>query len=388
MNKKKKIALILNTAWNIFNFRLNLVRSLKEEGYEVILIAPEDKYVPLLEPLNCRFISLKHLDKRGTNPLKDSRLFMEIRSILRREQPDLVLNFTIKPNIFGSLAAKSAGIDAISTLTGRGRVELSNSLLDKGVKFLYKRAFGYCKKVFFQNRDDLRLFLNQNLVAKDKCIVVPGSGVDLSKFEPNGKDRDPSLSGKIIFLLVARLLLDKGIREYAEAAKIVRNSFPDAEFWLLGPIDDNPKQINEAQIRGWEKEGAIKYKGVTDQVQKYLTDADVVVLPSYYGEGVPRTLLESLAMEKPIITTDHRGCRETVDHGVNGYLVPVKDVGALVEAIRRMIKIGKDARASMGQKSRQKAIREFDDKIVISSYIETIKKMLEQQQIHSSNKIN
>ncbi|MEM7102367.1 MAG: glycosyltransferase family 4 protein [Bacteroidota bacterium] len=376
MERKQKIALVLNTAWNIYNFRQNLVRQLTASGYEVLLIAPVDDYVDSLKPLGCRFIAIKHLDKRGTNPLKDARLVFELRSIFRKERPDLILNFTIKPNIFGSLAAKLLGTKAISTLTGRGRVELSSSIFDRGIKLLYRMAFSYCEKVVFQNHDDLNFFLTQNLVNKAKCIVVPGSGVDLQQFHPNGLVKDPALGDKTIFLLGARLLLDKGIREYTDAAKQVKAKYPDTEFWLLGPVDDNPNQINEQHLKDWEKEGAIKYLGVTDNVQQFLTNADVVVLPSYYGEGVPRTLLESLAMQKPIITTDHTGCRDTVDEGENGFLIPIKDVDALVEAMEKMIALGDAGREAMGKKSRKKAEQEFDDKIVISAYLKTIRSIL------------
>ncbi len=374
MPTKKKIAIVLNTAWNIYNFRRNLVRRLSED-YEVVLIAPDDEYVKYLEPLNCKFIEIKKMDKRGKNPFLDFSLLLELRKIFAKENPDIILTYTIKPNIFGNLAAPRNS-KVISTVTGRGRIDFKKNLISFLIKKLYRKAFRNSNRIFFQNPDDFNYFLSHKLIDKSKCVIVPGSGVDLQLFHPNGEVNIDTINGKIIFLLVARLLLAKGIKEYAEAAKLVKKEHPDAEFWLLGPIDDNPNQINEAQIKSWEKEGAIKYRGVSDNVKDVLSKANVIVLPSYYGEGVPRTLLESLSMQKPIITTNHPGCKETVDDGVNGYLIPTRNVKALTDAMRKIIKIGPAARAAMGKKSREKAVKEFDDKVVIATYLKEIDRLI------------
>ena len=370
MKEKKTIAIVINTAWNIYNFRRNLIKRLQQQEYEVILIAPEDEYVPQLRALGCRFIPIKRMDKRGTNPLKDIALLVELRRIYKQEAPDLILHYTIKPNIFGNLAARLTGTKTISTVTGQGRVSVNPSLFNYLIRQLYRLAFSYCLQIIFQNKDDYTTFIQNRLVTSSKSRIVAGSGVDLQHFHPKAKSQS-SDDNQLTFLLVARLLLDKGVREYAEAARQIKASYPTMNFWLLGPLD-KPNGVKERELSAWEEEGILNYLGTTDNVKQYLEDADVVVLPSYYGEGVPRTLLEALAMGKPIITTNHTGCRETVDDGENGYLVPIRDAKALAGAIERMIRIGYHQRLIMSEKSRAKAVKQFDDTLVNDVYLALI----------------
>ncbi len=371
----KKIALVLNTAWNIFNFRLNLVKAIKDKGYEVLLIAPSDKYVEKLNHLG-KYIPIQNMQKNGTNPWRDFRLLRELRSIYQEEKPDLILHFTIKPNIYGGLAAQHLGIPHLCTVTGIGSFPLPSGLVNSIVQKLYKQSFKSAEKIIFQNKEDRNDFIKAQTVAEHKSTVVPGSGVDVNLFQPKENNRPPELAGKVIFLMVARLIVQKGIIEYVEAARNIRQKYPNTEFWILGGFWDHPEAISKSDVEQWESEGLIQYKGVTDNVKSYMNIVDIVTLPSYYGEGVPRTLLESLAMAKPIITTNHKGCKEVVEQGKNGYLVPVRDVTALTDAFSKIIDIGKEVRLEMGRHSRQKAIKEFNDKIVIQSYLDEIKRIL------------
>lgn len=371
----KKIALVLNTAWNIYNFRLNLVKTIQDRGYEVLLIAPQDKYVERLKGLG-RFIPLQHMQNTGTNPWQDFKLLRELKNIYTKEQPDIILHFTIKPNIYGGLAARSLDIPYVCTVTGLGTFPLPSRLVNNIVEKLYKQSFKTARKVIFQNKEDCLQFVEQGIVAEEKCDLTPGSGVDVNLFDSREHIRDKQLQGKVIFAMIARLIVQKGVLEYIKAARNICAQYPNAEFWLLGGLWNHPDAISRKEIEQWEAEGVVQYKGVTDDVKGFLANVDVITLPSYYGEGVPRTLLESLSMSKPIITTDHKGCREVVDQNKNGYLVPVRDAEALTAAFRQMIEIGETARQKMGRHSRQKALNEFNDKIVIQTYLDEIERII------------
>ncbi len=371
----KKIALVLNTAWNIYNFRLNLVKTILDQGYEVLLIAPQDKYVDRLEGLG-RFIPLRHMRNTGTNPWQDFQLLRELKNIYTKEQPDVILHFTIKPNIYGGLAARSLDIPYICTVTGLGTFPLPSRLVNNMVEKLYKQSFKTAQKVIFQNKEDCQQFIGERLVEEEKCDLTPGSGVDVELFDSKDHIRDKRLQGKVVFAMIARLIIQKGVLEYVEAARQIRSQYPNTEFWLIGGLWEHPEAISKTDIEQWEAEDVVQYKGTTDDIKSVIADADVITLPSYYGEGVPRTLLESLAMSKPIITTDHKGCKEVVDEGKNGYLVPVRDVAALRDAFRQMIQLGKSARQDMGKHSRQKALNEFNDIIVIQTYLDEIERII------------
>jgi glycosyltransferase involved in cell wall biosynthesis len=366
---KGKIIIAINTAWNIYNFRAGLVRAMVDQGYEVVAVAPPDEYAGLLCNLGCRFVPLD-MDNKGAHPGRDLLLLWRFYRLLRKERPDIFLGYTVKPNIYGSLAAHVLGIPAVNNIAGLGAVFIRNGWLARLVRLLYKTALSRSYHVFFQNYDDLRLFVEQRMVIHDKASRLPGSGIDLVLFchQPM-----PTLDNRPFrFLLVARLLWDKGVGEYVEAARMVRKKYPSVVFQMLGFLDvKNPTAVSREQMRNWINEGLIDYSGVTDDVKPYLIAADCVVLPSY-REGVPRSLLEAAAIGRPIVTTDTVGCRDAVEDGVNGLLCRVRDAGDLAEKMQRVIELGPQARTVMGFQGRAKVEREFDEQIVIESYLEVI----------------
>ena len=366
---KIKVVIALNTAWNLVNFRAGLIRALVAGGYEVVAVAPSDEYAPRLAELGCRFVALP-MDNKGTHPGRDLLLFFRFLKLLRRERPDVFLGYTVKPNVYGSLAAHVLGIPVVNNIAGLGAVFIRDNWLTRLVRLLYKTALSRSRHVFFQNDEDLRLFVEQGLVAPGKVSRLPGSGVDLSTFRYT--PMQPLDNRPFRFLLVARLLWDKGVGEYVEAARMVLRQYPTAKFQLLGFLDvKNPTAVSSAQMSAWEEEGVVEYLGVADDVKPYLIAADCVVLPSY-REGVPRSLLEAAAIGRPIVTTDAVGCRDAVDDGMNGLLCRTNDAGDLAEKLLHMIEMSPENRELMGQAGRRKMEREFDEKIVIGRYLEVI----------------
>jgi len=364
-----KIVIALNTAWNLVNFRAGLIRALVAEGHDVVAVAPYDEYAPRLAELGCRFVALP-MDNKGTHPGRDLLLFFRFLKLLRREQPDVFLGYTVKPNVYGSLAARVLDIPVVNNVAGLGAVFIRKNWLTRLVRQLYKSAFSRSRHVFFQNNEDMQLFVVQRLVAADKISRLPGSGVDLGAFSYSPIQSFENR--KLHFLLVARLLWDKGIGEYVDAARIVKRKYPAATFQILGFLDaKNPTAVSKAEMTAWVDEGVVEYLGVADDVKPYLVAADCVVLPSY-REGVPRSLLEAAAIGRPIVTTDAVGCRDVVDDGVNGLLCKVGDAEDLAEKLIRMIEVPHEDRMQMGLKGRRKMECEFDEQLVIRSYFEVI----------------
>jgi glycosyltransferase involved in cell wall biosynthesis len=368
-----KIVIALNTAWNLVNFRAGLIRALVAVGYEVVAVAPNDEYAPRLAELGCRFVALP-MDNKGTHPGRDLLLWFRFLNLLRHERPDVFLGYTVKPNVYGSLAAHVLGISVVNNIAGLGAVFIRDNWLTRLVRLLYKAALSRSHHVFFQNDEDMRQFVEQGLVAKDKVSRLPGSGVDLSIFcyVPT----QPLENRAFSFLLVARLLWDKGVGEYVEAARIVHRKYPTAKFQLLGFLDvKNPTAVSSAEMDGWVREGVVEYLGVADDVKPYLIAADCVVLPSY-REGVPRSLLEAAAMGRPIVTTDAVGCRDAIDDGVTGLLCRVADATDLSAKLLRMIEMSPEERVLMGLAGRRKMELEFDEKIVIDRYLRVIEEIV------------
>jgi len=369
---KVKVLIFINTAWNFINFRAQLVQSLVSCGYEVVAVAPDDEYSSRLPALGCRYIPFP-MDNKGTHPVRDLSLLWRFLRLLRQERPDVYLGYTVKPNIYGSLAAHFLGIPVVNNIAGLGAVFIRGGWLNYLVKGLYRVSLSRSKKVFFQNEDDRQLFVSNGLVRHEVTDRLPGSGIDLARFYSAPHDSSPSRGMR--FLLVARMLWDKGVGEYVEAARLVRKEYPDAEFRLLGFLDvQNPAAISREQMEQWVAEGVVRYMGTANDVRPYIADVNCMVLPSY-REGVPRTLLEGAAMGRPIITTDVVGCREVVDDGVNGYLCQPRDSRDLAEKMIQMIELNCDQRAAMGLLGRNKVECEFDEKIVIQSYIQAIREL-------------
>ena len=370
----KKILFVSNTSWSIYNFRKKLMKTLKEKGVNISFCANYDKYVEKLKKEGFKYIEVK-IDRKGKNLFKDLKLIFDLYRIYKKEKPDLILHYTIRPNIYGSLAAKMGKIKCINTITGLGSVFIKNNILTKLVKFLYKISFKFSEKILFQNKDDLNIFLKNGFDQKEKLILVPGSGVDTKHFSPGFCEKKDNSS--FVFLFLGRILWYKGVEEFVKASEIIKKRYSYSESLLLGPIDkENSSSISKKQIERWEKEEYIQYLKERDDVRKIICRSDVVVLPSYYKEGIPRSLLEAASMEKPIIATDVSGCKEVVENSVNGFLCRVKDHKDLADKMKKMINLKKEERIEMGKKGREKVKKEFDEKIVIEKYLKIINNVI------------
>lgn len=359
-----RVLLTANSAWNIWNFRRPLVEAFQGAGYKVIILAPEDDAAAYLEELGCEFHALK-MDIKGTNPLNDYLLKRRYQRHFQKLKPDVVFSYTIKNNLFGALAAKRLKIPFVPNVTGLGTAFLSSGALQRIAEALYRSAFAGLPIVFFQNEDDNALFVERGLVAPDQARLLPGSGIDLLRFSASPL---PAEESPMTFLMIARLLKDKGVVEYVEAARIVKKKFPHTRFQILGAIgSENRTAIGSDTVDEWIREGAVEYLGTTNDVRPAIEAATCVVLPSY-REGAPRTLIEAAAMGRPLIATDVPGCRSVLDHEITGYLCEVRSAESLSSSIERFINLTAKERDKMGRASREKMEREFSQEIVISEY--------------------
>jgi len=369
--KQKRIVLSSNTAFSLYNFRLYLMRALKEKGYEVMAVSPEDgKYSELLKK-EFSFFSVKNLDRKGTNPIKDLKLFFEYFLLFRRLKPDLVINFTIKPNIYGSISAGLLGIPSISVITGLGYVFIRESWLTKLAKLLYWLAFRFNKAVVFQNSEDMKTL---EKLCEGECLLIESSGVDLKHLDPELCKE--AKKDEFTFLFVGRFLTDKGIYELIRAYEKLKKEKPKVKLIIVGsPDEGNPNSISKGELEKWIKEGLIEWHGFQEDVRPFYCMADCVVLPSY-REGIPRVLLEGMAMEKPIITTDAPGCRNVCVDGVNGFLVKLKDVESLYLAMKRIVELGDEKLREFGKAGRRLAEEKYSVEKIVGEYINLIEAVL------------
>ncbi len=369
-----RISLVCNTAWAIYTYRQGLIRMLVARGVAVTVLAPRDRTFDLLSAMGCRCIELTVASK-GTNPRDDLRTLWQLYRQYRKIRPHVVFHYTIKPNIYGSIAAQLAGVDSVAVTTGLGYVFIQQSRAAQIAKKLYRLAFRFPREVWFLNRDDEAAFVAQNLlVHPERARLLHGEGVDLEQFAWTPL---PEHSGRaeFAFVLIGRLLWDKGVGEYVEAARLLRARYPHARFRLLGPVGvDNPSAITRAEVAAWEQEGIVDYLGEAHDVRPLIAAADCVVLPSY-REGVPRTLMEAAAIGRPIVATDVPGCREVVADGVNGLLCEVRSVESLAAALARMLDMSDAERREMGERGRQKVASEFDERAVVERYKDLVQNL-------------
>ena len=363
----RPIVLSANSDWNIANFRVGLIRGLRDAGYEPVVIAPQDPAAASrMVALDVERIAVR-IDRSGLNPFADLALMRSYRSILQRLRPAAYLGYTIKPNIYGSLAAGSLGIPALPNVSGLGTAFIRGGPLQMLVTQLYRAGFRKAPVVFFQNDEDRRLFVGRRIVRQGQARVLPGSGVDLDRFVPV-----PLPKGPPTFLLVARLLRDKGVVEFVEAARQLRTELPEARFQLLGPIDEgNRTAISNADLAFWVSEGVVEHLGTTDDVRPSIAASTAVVLPSY-REGLPRSLLEAAAIARPLIATDVPGSREVVEDGVNGLLCEVRNPRSLAAAMRRMAEMTSPQREEMGQAARRKVQEQYSEEFVVQAYLDVL----------------
>lgn len=362
------LCLVANTAWSMWNFRRGVMAAMLSAGYRVTVVAPEDESAPKIRALGCDFIHLD-MSAKGVNPVEDIKLAIRLAKLYRSLSADFIIHYTIKPNVYGSLAARYCNVPSLAITTGLGYTFVNDNLVSKIARFLYKVAFRFPKAIWFLNEDDRSEFVKRGLVPENKTMVLHGEGVDTDYFAPL---LNPNNDGKIRFLLVARMLWDKGVGEYVEAARHIKAKYPNTTFQLLGACGvANPSNIGQEQINEWVNEGVVEYLGTTQDVRPIIAQADCVVLPSY-REGIPRTMIEAAAMAKPTIVSDVPGCRDVVLHGETGLMCQVKNAQSLIFNLEGFINMDVEKRSAMGDRARQWVISSFDESIVIEKYLKML----------------
>lgn len=376
-----KIILFANTDWYLYNFRRSLALSVQAAGQDVLLISPPGEYGERLRQLGLRWMPLPAMDRRSLNPLREVRALAQLVALFKRERPTLVHNFTIKCAVYGSLAAMATGVPArINAVAGLGYVFASNDrrarLLRPLVRTLMRFALrGRRSRLILQNRDDAGMFERHGLIEDARVRVIAGSGVDCTRFVPRSQEMPRNHPPCV--LLAARLLWEKGLAEYVQASRTLRARGRRIRFLLAGASDPgNPAAVPEATVRGWVDEGAVEWMGHVDDTPALFASTDIVVLPSYYREGLPKSLIEAAACATPLITTDMPGCRDVVIDGVDGLIVPPRNADALAAAIGRLLDAPELAR-TLGLAARGKALAKFDERIVIRRTLETYGEVLD-----------
>ncbi len=365
-----KIAIVINTSWNIYNFRKGLVQALLKRGDEVIAIAPKDEYSEKLIGWGCQYEPLE-MEGTGMNPVKDLFLLSALRKILKKIRPDVVLTYTIKPNLYGSIASGTLNIPCICNVSGLGTTFLWTGIVRALAVRLYNFSFRYNKWVFFQNAEDSHDFLKIIKLDPAKTSLLPGSGIDISAFTPTKS----SVQGKTVFLMISRLIIEKGVRDYIEAIRLVKKQMDNIEFQLVGALDEaHARSISANELKEWIDEGLIVYTDHISDVRPVLAQAHVVVLPSY-REGTPRTLLEGGAMAKVLLASNVPGCREVVKNGYNGFLFDPQNPQDLADKMLDYLNLNEEVKNEMASNSRVWIEKTFNEQIVIDLYLEKIQQL-------------
>ncbi len=365
----KNIAFVGNTSFSMYKFRLGVMRSFIEKGYKIFVIAPIDEYSPFFETEGIHFIPIE-IDGQGTSLAKDMQYITTLNKIYKKTKIDFIFHYTIKPIIYGAIASRINKIPTISVTTGLGYTFESDKLLNKLVKQLYRISQKSVLEVWFLNNNDKSVFVKNNIVPENKTFILNGEGVDSTFYKPIEKEKD---SRKFTFLLLSRLVEDKGIREYVEAAQILKNKGLEVECQLLGKIEkESDKTISIREVNEWHDNGLINYIGEAIDVRSYIANSDCVVLPSYYNEGVPRCLMEGMSMGKPIITTDNVGCVELIRDGINGFMCQKRDAVDLSLKMENLINLSENERNEMGVMGRKLILELFDEEAIIKVYHEKL----------------
>ena len=368
--RKKKIALVANSAWSVYNFRIDLIRHLIPH-FEVLVIAPKDAYAEDLVKAGCSYLHIQ-FNNRSENPLRDYSLYKSLKRIYQSEKPDFIFHYVIKPNIYGSMAASACGIPSVAVITGLGYTFDRQNWLNRIVSFLYRISLKKASEVWFLNQEDAELFIRRKLVTGEKIKILPGEGVNTEYFFPQ-THKPVARTRAFQFLMGTRLLKSKGISVYVEAARILKKKNLDIRFELIGFFEKNhPDSITEHELRYWQKKGIIQYSGFARDVRPFLRQADCFIFPSFYHEGIPRCLLEAASMEVPIITSNTTGCREVVEDGKNGFLCAVNDVAGLVKRMEEMMALSSVQRSEMGKKGRALVMEKFDVSRILLEYDKTL----------------
>ena len=361
---RRLLMLMGNDVPTVLNLRMNLIRSLQDAGYRVGVAAPPMEASSQLEAAGISFYPVRMLPT-GMRPTADGSLFWQYVRLLRSERPAAILGFTVKPNVYGSLAARLCGIPALNNITGLGTAFISQGPLESLVTALYRPALRKAQAVFFHNQDDRDLFIARRIVRGEQAILIPGSGIDLSRFKPEPL---PGRADAPVFLLIGRLINEKGAREFVDAAHRLKSDWPNARFQLLGDFATGPRAVSREELESWVATGTVEYLGSSTDVRPFIAEADCLVLPSY-REGLPRSLLEGAAMGRPLVATDAPGCRNLVEPGVTGFLCDVRSAVSLAGAMERVLRLTPDERVKMGGRARQMVEERFSDERVSEAYL-------------------
>lgn len=369
-----KIVFSSNISWSIYNFRLSLLKSMICDGHECIAVANKDEYTIRIVENGIKFHEIS-FNNNAKNPFYDLKLIYDYYKLYKLINPDVICHNAIKPNIYGSIAARFLGIPVVNNISGLGTLFIKKSVSTMVAKKLYKISQKKVMPVFFQNSYDLNLFLDEGLIRSNQCELIHGSGVNLNRFKPKN-NMETEVSKPFVFLFIGRLLNDKGIREYVDASKILSKLYDDIVLKVLGPIyENNETAITKKDVENWHNSNIIHYLGESDQVEEHLSKADCVVLPSY-REGLSKVLIEACSMAKPIVTTNVPGCNDVVIDGLNGFLCSVKNSVDLARKMEDIYLLDSDKRNKMGLEGRHRAETIFDENLIIDQYKKAIYKLI------------
>ena len=362
----KKVLILVNHDVVIYNFRKELVERLLTDGYQITISSPYGERIDDLVNMGCEYIEA-NIERHGTNPLNEFKLLNYYKKIIKHIKPDVVLTYTIKPNIYGGLAAKKYKMPYIANITGLGTAVEKEGLMQKISIILYKLAFSNIQRVFFQNTENMQFFIDNNIVV-NKHKLVPGSGVNLQHFNVLEYPSDESIE----FVFISRIMKEKGIDQYIETAKYITSKYPNIKFHVCGFCEER----YEKTLKDLQNKGVLTYHGMVRDVRGILKKTHCTIHPTYYPEGLSNVLLESAACGRPIITTDRSGCREVVDRGINGYMVKQRDSKDLIEKVEKFIKLDYEQKKLMGLAGRDKVEKEFDRQIVVEAYLSEIDNLM------------
>jgi len=367
-----KLVFSTNVAWSIFVFRKNLLLTLKKNGYEIYVVGKTDKYVKDIEEFGFKFVPVA-IDNNSKNPIKDLLLIFQYIKIYNKIKPNIILHNAIKPNIYGTIAAGFLKIPSINNISGLGTLFIRKSFTTKLAIILYRFSQKFATKIFFQNNDDKQFFIDNKIVTPNKSVLIPGSGVDVDKFHPS---LNAVNSIYFDFMFVGRLIKDKGIYEFIEAAKMMLEKYKDVTFSIVGaPYIANSTSITNIELNSWIDNKIINYYGETDHVENYMSKTNCIVLPSY-REGLSKVLIEACSLAKPIITTNVPGCKDVVVDNVNGFLCKDRNAFDLFEKMEKMKLLKENEIQELSKNSRKIAIEKFDERIVIEIYEKEVSKIL------------
>ncbi|MDO5147876.1 MAG: glycosyltransferase family 4 protein [Oscillospiraceae bacterium] len=358
-----RVLILANNDVGLYKFRKELLEELIKENHEVYVSLPNGDFISSIEEIGCKFIETE-FSRHGINPLDELKILKKYKKLLRELRPDVVFTYTIKPNVYGGMACGSLGIPYIANITGLGNAVENPGVMQKITLFLYKLGLKKAQKVFFQNTENRDFMLKHNVIngAHD---LLPGSGVNLNNYVVHEYPSDDVIN----FVFVARIMKEKGIDQYFDAAKFIRNKYPNTRFHICGACEDDYSE----KLKELENNGIIIYHGLVKDMSEIYKMVHCTIHPTYYPEGLSNVLLESCASGRPIITTDRSGCREVVDDGINGYVISQKSSESLIENIEKFLLLSNEEKKQLGIAGRRKVERQFDRQIVVNKYISELK---------------